>query len=196
MDTVIADYKGITTFVTGVANKAAELEWKTIATFTALKEFSVSLWIKITGGSFLFRIPRLTVTYNTNSGLEIYITPHGKLCSYLLKYEWSMNIYLHMSIVSQHAEPYLELYKNGNLQTRNSFKEYRCPDEVKTLVEVFSGKTYDDFAIWSRQLSNVDIQTIFDRYGKSLVTEYNWTSINPPMAVTSRTVEHRSCLVM
>ena len=170
MDTSITDTFGKpinASFVTGVANKAiTEFGWRTLTTFSALNEFSVSLWVNINEEGFLFRIPRLNVSYETNTGLELYITPYNKSCSYLLQYKWPMNIFLHIAIVSQDTEPYLKLYKNGNLHTRYNFTESKCSGEVGNLVDVFSGKTYDDFAIWSKRLSISDIFWIFERYCK------------------------------
>ena len=132
------------------------------------KEFSVSMWVNIAEEGFLFRIPRLNVSYETNSGLELYITPYNKSCSYLLQYKWPMNIFLHIAIVSQDTEPYLKLYKNSKLQTPYNSKENKCLSKVEDLVDVFSGGTYDDFAIWSKRLSTWDIERIFYRYGKSI----------------------------
>ena len=172
MDTSITDTFGKpinASFVTGVANKAiTEFGWRTLTTFSALNEFSVSLWVNINEEGFLFRIPRLNVSYETNFGLELYITPYNKSCSYLLQYKWPMNIFLHIAIVSQDTEPYLKLYKNSKLQTPYNTKENKCLSKVEDLVDVFSGKTYDDLAIWSKRLSTWDIERIFNRYGKSI----------------------------
>jgi hypothetical protein len=72
-----------------------------------------------------------------------------------------------MVFVSRPVQPYVELYKNGILQTPVSFNSSGLCKGAKHFVEVFPNNTYDDFAIWSRVLPESEIVEIFEGYGKS-----------------------------
>ena len=151
-------------FVAGVSNKAIRpLEWKIIKLFAPLQRFSLSMWVKIVEKNFIMKIPRLNLIYDGNSTLKIYITPYKANCSYLLIYQWPHDIFLHMVVISQDTTPYLKLYKNSvKLNPYSSEKSHHC-GEVQNSVEVFPGMTYDDIAIWSREIKPGDI---YQRYSK------------------------------
>ena len=154
-----------------MANKAAEFKSEqsgAITKFTnSLNEFSISVWIKINAGRVLFKIPRLTVLYDSNFGLRIFIRPIAQTCSSILQYQWPVNIFSHMVIICKVVEPYVEVYKNGILQSYDSFNSSGlCGESEITGVEWFPKISYDDFAIWPWKLSKAEIDKIFGRYGK------------------------------
>ena len=169
MDETITDYNGTISLVTGVAKKAAEFKSKqsgVITNFTnSLNDFSISVWIKINAGRCLFKIPRLTVLYDSNFGLQIFIRPIAQMCSSIFQYQWPVNIFSHMVIVSKVDKPYVELYKNGILQSYDSLNSSGlCGESKITWVELFPKISYDDFAIWPWKLSKAEIDKIFGRY--------------------------------
>ncbi|XP_028393077.1 uncharacterized protein LOC114517517 [Dendronephthya gigantea] len=162
--------------VTGVANKAVEFKTEWSQNISTLKNFSVSMWVKITRPMIVFKISRLCVTYDNISGLlEINITHHNQTCRHRVEYEWPWGIFVYLTIVAEHNNPKISLFKNGELQTRRSSSGC-CSSEVVVdeNIRLFPGNTFDDVSVWSTMLSQENITEIYKRYGqyKTIEGEY------------------------